>query len=395
MKSLNKSTILNMVRLHGPISRAEIAKMTKLTPPTVTNIVAELLETELIVESDLGVSTGGRKPIMLRINSSRFYVIGITVRAYKLDAAIANLDGQIIHQLSRELPRVLDADRFLHELGALAEEALQLAENDQQPVLGLGVGMHGLVDPMEGTSIYAPHLQLKDVPIKSYLENQFPVPVEVENDVRALALAESWFGQGRDLPSFICVNVGSGIGAGIVIDHELYHGASFAAGEIGHTTIDINGPLCRCGNYGCLEALASGPALAERAKQAIRLGKKSVLTEKVNGDLERITGETIHQAAVEGDHLAIDILQDAGRYLGIGLANLINTFNPARIILHGGVTRAGRLILDPLLETVKYRALEAPAKQVSIVVSELGPQAAVIGAFTLALKKIFAPAAEK
>ncbi|MBA4494202.1 ROK family transcriptional regulator [Paenactinomyces guangxiensis] len=392
MKSLNKSTILNMVRLHGPISRAEIAKMTKLTPPTVTNIVAELLESQLIVESDLGVSTGGRKPIMLRINSSRFYVVGVYARAKKINAAIANLDGKIIHQLGSKVPPFPTMEEFLQTLKSLVGDCLKLAEADNQPVLGIGVGMHGLVDPQKGESVYAPHLKLRQIPIKEFLEQEFKISVEVENDVRAIALGESWFGQGRNLSNFICVNVGTGVGAGIMIDHQLYHGTSYSAGEIGHTTIDANGPLCSCGNIGCLEAFASGSGLVLRARQAIHSGKETTLSEMVHGDLEQLTGEIIYQAARKGDPLAIELLKETGRYLGIGLANLINTLNPSRIILHGGVSRAGSFITEPLKEVVNARSLEVPARQVSIVSSNLGKQATVIGAFTLVLKKLFTPA---
>lgn len=392
MKSLNKSTILNIIRLHGPISRAEIAKMTRLTPPTVTNIVSELLQDRLIVESNLGISTGGRKPIMLKINSSGFYVIGIYARAKKLDAAVANLDGKIVYECSCFLPDNPDETAFLLELKRLSEKALAFVRREGQQALGIGIGMHGLVDPLQGESIYAPHLHLKRVPVKKYLETELNVLVEMENDVRSLALAESWFGQGLDLANFITVNISSGIGAGIILDHELYQGDSYSAGEIGHTTIDIDGPKCSCGNYGCLEALASGPAMVERAKREIERGRKSILCEKLEGNADGLTGEAIYEAALDGDLLAIDVLADTGRFLGVGLANLINTFNPSRIILHGGVTRAGRFIIDPLLETVRSRALERPAEQVSIVVSELGKKATLIGAFTLVLKKIFAPA---
>ncbi|MFC7442367.1 ROK family transcriptional regulator [Laceyella putida] len=393
MKSLNKSTILNMVRLHGPISRAEIAKLTKLTPPTVTNIVSELLQDGLIVESNLGESTGGRKPIMLRINASRFYVIGIYAREGRLDAAVAHLDGKMIHQCARELPTKVDQTDFLESLKALANEALALAQADGQPVLGIGVGMHGLVNPLQGESVFAPHLHLKHVPIKAVLEEACQLPVEVENDVRAMALAESWFGQGREHANFITVHIGSGIGAGIVLDNELYHGVSFAAGEIGHTTIDVNGPLCRCGNVGCLEALAAEPALVTRARAAIEAGRASLLSEMVQGELTRLTEEHLYMAINQGDELAKEIFADAGQSLGIGLANLINTFNPLRIIINGSLTRAGAYLIEPLLDTVQKRTLDASADHLSIVVSDLGKQAALIGAYTLALRKIFAPSA--
>jgi glucokinase-like ROK family protein len=391
MKSLNKSTILNVIRLHGPISRAEIAKLTKLTPPTVTNIVGELLESKLVVESELGESTGGRKPILLRINSTAFHVIGVYGGPKRVRAVVATLDGKVVHEVEKKNPPNPTIEQFLDTLKATVHQVIKETNAKRETFLGIGVGMHGLVDPEKGISIFAPNLNLRNIPVKAALEKEFNLPVEIENDVRALALGESWFGQGKGISNFICVNVGTGIGAGIIIDHQLYQGISYTAGEIGHTTIDVNGPRCSCGNYGCLEALAAGPAIARRARQMIRLGKKSVIKDWVNGDLDKITGEMIHRAAQLGDTVAIEVLEDTGRYLGIGIANLINTFNPSRIILSGGVSRAGHFVLDALKETVENRALATPAKAVSIVISELGPNAREIGAFTLLLQKLFTP----
>lgn len=391
MKSLNKSIILNIIRLHGPISRAEIAKLTKLTPPTVTNIVGELLESKLVVESDLGESTGGRKPIMLRINSSAFYVIGVDAGAKRVKAVTATLDGNVVQQVIEKYPSILTVEAFLAAVKSAVVKVKEATKAPSGAFLGIGVGMHGLVDPNKGLSIFAPHLNLHDIPIKSFLEKELNLPVEVDNDVRALALAESWFGQGQGIADFIVVNVGTGVGAGIILDHQLYHGTSFTAGEMGHTTIDVNGPKCSCGNYGCVEALTAGPAIARRVQQAIRLGKKSVLEEMVNGNLEEVTGELVYRAAQQGDPVAIEVLADTGRFLGIGIANLINTLNPTRIILTGGVSRAGGFVLNSLKETVRTRALSAPAKAVSIVISELGANATAIGAVTLLLQKLFTP----
>jgi N-acetylglucosamine repressor len=385
MKSLNKSTILNMIRMHGPISRAEIAKLTGLTPPTVTNIVGELLESGLVVESSLGESTGGRKPIMLRINASRFRVIGIHVRSDRLEAASAQLDGVIKHHCRRELTDQPDRETFLRALRDITEEAMKEARSLDLPVLGIGVGMHGLVDPFKGESIFAPHFGLRHVPIRAALEKATGLPVEVENDVRAIALAESWFGEGRDLADFVCVNVDTGIGAGIFLNRELYRGSAFSAGELGHTIVDPDGPPCRCGNHGCLEALADERAIVERAKHTPGLKEK---VKYASG----LSLRDVIAMAESGEEEAGRILSDAGYWLGIGIANLVNLLNPARVILHGGVARAGDRIMGPLRETVQSRAHAAKAKPVSIVVSCLGDRAAVMGAFTLALKRIFDPA---
>ncbi|TGE38012.1 ROK family transcriptional regulator [Desulfosporosinus fructosivorans] len=392
MKSLNKSAILNVIRQYAPISRSKIAKLTRLTPPTVTNLVGELIESHLVVESTLGESTGGRKPILLRINSSAFYVIGVYAGAKRVKAVTANLDGHVLKQVEMKYSNNQTSEQFLLTLETAVEKVMQSTHPIQESFLGIGVGMHGLVDPEQGLSLFAPHLNLRHIPIKAALEKRFKLPVEVENDVRAQALAESWFGRGAGIPNFICVHVGTGVGAGIIIDNKLYRGTSFTAGEIGHTTIDSNGPRCSCGNYGCLETMVGGAALARRAEQAIRCGKESIIEEWVAGDLDKINGEMLYRAAQRDDQVAIEVLADTGRYLGIGLANLINTLNPALIILSGGVSRSEDFILKPLLKTLEKRTLTKPAGAVTITISELGENSFAIGAFTLLLIKLFTPA---
>ncbi|MEW9669383.1 ROK family transcriptional regulator [Ammoniphilus sp. 3BR4] len=387
MKSLNKSLILNVIRLDGPISRAEIAKKTNLTPPTVTNLVGELLESNLVIESDLGTSSGGRKPIMLRIHASAFHVIGIDVGASHLKVVSANLNAEIIDTLLVKMPNPITSENFLKLLVQSIETMLDKSGLQKDTILGIGVGMHGLVDPQKGVARYAPNLDLRQIPIREELETAFDLPVEIENDVRAMALGESWFGNGQGIDNFICINVGMGIGAGIILDNKLFTGSSFTAGEVGHTTIDPEGPKCSCGNYGCLQAIAAGPAIAARVQKEIRLGRESLITEVVCGDLGGITGETVHQAALQGDPLAIEALENTGRYLGIGVANLINILNPSRVILGGGVSKAGEFILGPMKETVEKRALNSA----SICTVKLGDYGTAIGAATLVLKKLFMP----
>ena len=391
MKSLNKSAILNVVREHGLISRAEIAKLTKLTPPTVTNLVGELIDTKLVIETDLGESTGGRKPILLSINSSAFHVVGVYAGPKKVKAVAATLDGNVVTQAEAKYEVNPTAEQFLKTLADVIETVIRGADPKMESILGVGVGMHGLVDSEQGISIFAPHLNFRNIAIKGYLEDKFNLPVEVENDIRAQAIGESWFGQGKCVPNFILFRVGTGVGAGIILDHQLYRGTSYTAGEIGHTTIDINGPKCSCGNYGCLETMVGGAALAGRAQQAIRLGKKSILEEMCQGDIDLIDGKMLYLAASKEDQVAKDVLEDTGRYLGIGIANLINILNPSLIILSGGVLGSADYLMDSLRKTVERRALAKPAQAVSIVLSELGENAIAIGAFTLLLKKIFTP----
>lgn len=384
MKSLNKTLILNVIRTDGPISRAEIAKKTNLTPPTVTNIVSELISSGLVIERNLGESKGGRKPIMLTINTSAFHVVGVDVGSRQISIVVTDLNASVFESHQVDLPRPLSEGRFMTLLknGIRTVMDKPLKEGS---IVGIGIGMHGLVNPDKGVAIFAPNLNLRNMALREQLEAEFHVPVEVDNDVRAMALGESWFGNGRGIDNFICVNVGNGVGAGIILDQKLFRGASFTAGEVGHTTVDPDGPPCTCGNNGCLQTLVSGPAVAARAREQIQAGRSSVLEGK------DITGEAIYHAALEGDALALDILRQTGRYLGIGLANLINTLNPERVIVGGGVAKAARFIMGPLKDTVAARALDTPARSTTIVTAKLGDQATVIGAVTLVLRKLFTP----
>lgn len=391
MKSINKSAILNIIRLQGPISRSEIAKVTRLTSPTVTNIVAELLQSGLVVESDRGESTGGRKPILLKINGSAFGVIGVYAGAKKVRALAADLEGRAGEEVVLPVPPRPTKEQFVSIVQKAVHQVKEQIQKKGHPLLGIGVGMHGLVDPEQGISIYAPNLYLRDIPIASLLEEVFKVPVEVENDVRALAIGESWFGQGQGIDDFISVHVGTGVGAGIIAEGRLVHGPSFTAGEVGHTTIDAKGPLCNCGNHGCLEAFVAAPAMVRRAREQLQTGVSSSLSDKLQDSADSLTGEAIFQAARAGDTFAAEILAETGRYLGIGLSNLVNLFNPRKIILSGGVIAAGPLVLDPLKQTVQERALSIPAGDVSIVPSTLGRSGRAIGAYTLVLQKLFQP----
>jgi N-acetylglucosamine repressor len=387
MKSLNRSLILNTIREKEPISRADVAKVTKLTPPTVSNLVRELLETEMIIESNLGTSKGGRKPTMLVINARNFFIIGLDVGPKHIKAVLSDLNANILQRHKVKIPFPTTNEKLLQQL---KEVIIQIKNGlDKSKLIGIGVAMHGMVDVKNGISLFAPNLQLRDIPIKEYLESEFNILVKVENDARAMAIGEYWFGIGKEIDYMAAVNVGSGIGAGIVIDGKLLYGENDISGEIGHMTIDIDGLKCSCGNYGCLQTLASGPALSERAIKEIAIGKESLLTELANNELEKIDGAMIYQAALKGDQLSINSLQETARYLGIGLTNFIHTVNPKRIVIAGGVSKANEFILDTVKQTIEARALTNSAKKTEVMISELGDDATSIGAVALIFTEVF------
>lgn len=391
MKSLNKSAILNLIRLNGPISRAEIAKITKLTPPTVGSIVGELLEENLLLEeTGQGKAQGGRKPLMLTINSSAFYVIGIYAAAEVINTVIANIDGTIVNNYEQRLSSPPSKKQFLQMMKDGVKQII--SGTNVASIIGIGVGMHGLVNPDKGLAVFSPHLNLEDIPIKDVLEKEFSIPVYVENDVRTLALAESWYGYGHGITNFICLSVGLGVGSGIVINNELYRGLYNTAGEVGHTIVDVNGPRCRCGNFGCLEVYSSELAILNRIKKGVRMGRDSLINRWIDGDDSKITIEMVFDAAEQQDPLALEILEDAGRYLGIAIANIVNLISPSKIILEGRLfDTGGDNVLLPLKQMVKKSSLRNAIKEEAIVCSTLGKKGMAMGAFTLVLQKMFTP----
>jgi N-acetylglucosamine repressor len=272
MKSLNRSVILNIIREKGPISRADIAKLTKLTPPTVGNLVKELLQSEIIIETELGESSGGRKPTMLTLNSDMFHVIGLDIGSHHLKAIITNMEGKIGKKEIHPIPEKLTNESLLNSMIKAIHSIKSGKDIHEDRIIGIGVGMHGIVDVEEGISVFAPNLNLKNISIKKVLEQEFNMGVQVENDARAMSLAELWFGNGSGVDSLVCMNVGRGIGAGMIINGKIYRGHHYIGGEIGHMTIDLNGPKCTCGNDGCLQAFASGPAIVENVMKEIHSG---------------------------------------------------------------------------------------------------------------------------
>lgn len=383
MKSVNRSIILNKIRTDAPISRAQIAKETKLTPPTVSSNVKALIEQGIVVESVLGESQGGRKPTMLLINNEEFYVIGVDVGPQEIDCVIADLAGNILTRTSSGLSMPITNDQFLSVLKGGIHAVIAETSINQEKIIGIGVAMHGVVEVETGISLFAPNLGLTNIPIKEELEKEFELDVKVENDARVMALGESWFGDHGEVDSMLAVNLGRGVGAGIVINGKLFHGAQDIAGEIGHMTIDMNGEVCECGNRGCLQTLATGSAIAKQAQK--------IANQESEIDLSQITGEKVYELALLGNEACVEILQNTGKVIGIGLTNLIHIMNPNKIVLGGGVIKSSKFILPAICMSIEERALTPRAKQTEVVVSELGDDATISGAIALVLEDFFDP----
>ncbi|MFW5992437.1 MAG: ROK family transcriptional regulator [Halanaerobiaceae bacterium] len=272
MRELNTKHILQALRRQSPISRSEIVERTNLTAATVSRIVNKLMEFNLIKEKGFGQSRGGRRPILLELNTEALLTIGIDIEMDEVNGVIIDLDGKILAKKRAANRGNVSEENILQLVKGIIYYLLDTADNTDS-ITGIGIGMHGLVDYARGISIYPPAFGWTNTPVAEPLKREFDLPVIMENNVRALTLGENWFGAARKLRDFICLKVGPGIGSGIFTDGKLFRGTSNSAGEIGHTMVDEDGPLCTCGNYGCLESLASIPAIVGEQKRFLSRGQ--------------------------------------------------------------------------------------------------------------------------
>ncbi|WP_434655506.1 ROK family transcriptional regulator [Thermoanaerobacterium thermosaccharolyticum] len=384
LKGMNESLILNVIRHNKYVSRSEIAKITNLTPPTVTNIINKLLEDGLVKEDKLGESSGGRPPVILKINNEAFDLIVIIIgtdimEEYLLDAEL-NIRESQVDSIKKE-----DAESIFK---LLFDRIRHLKDISNKEIAGIGVVVRGPVKSSEGISVFSPNIGWRNVPIKERIEREFNIPTFVENDVRAMALGEFYNGIAKDVGNVVFLKVGHGIGSTIILDGKIYRGINDMAGEIGHTTIDVAGPKCSCGNYGCFEALASEKALVNNVVKRIKEGSYSIVSEYVNGDLENITTRFIYKAAEEGDEVALSELNKIAIYLGIGIANIVNVFSPELVLISGGIVRGRKFIEDVVLETIKKRSFEANYSSCSIAFSNPDYNTALMGISNIILDSI-------
>jgi len=293
-------------------------------------------------------------------------------------------DGSALHALDSE-PTHAEAGQtdVLDRLITLAQRTIERTRKEVRgaDIIGVGVGAPGPLDTKRGIVLLTPTLRWVNLPLRQIIHERLGLPAALDNDANCAVLGEWWMGAARGTRNAIGITIGTGIGGGIIVDGKLYHGASDCAGEIGHTTIDTEGRRCKCGNYGCLEAYASGPAIATRAREIlVREESASLLPSLVGGQLDRITAQTVYDAAKRGDAVANEIVRDTARYLGAGVANLLNTFNADVVVIAGGVTQAGDTLFVPLQAEVRRRAFRPAVEAARIVPGALPGTAGVVGA---------------
>lgn len=316
---------------------------------------------------------------------SKRWVVGVDLGGTNIVTGLLPFEGGPVEGLQSQPtegqrgPKFV-VDRIVEMVNGSIDATLSARGGTRADVAGVGIGSPGPLDRAAGIVINTPNLGWRNFPLRDLIANGVDLPAVLDNDANCATYGEWWMGAGRNVDTLIGLTLGTGIGGGIVLNGEIYHGVSDVAGEIGHMTIDSTGRKCKCGNYGCLEAYASGPAIAARAVEGIEAGAESVLVDMVGGRLEDITAATVYEAVILGDPYANEVMKETAQFLGAGVASIINILNPAMIVIAGGVTRAGDHLFVPLRAEVRKRAFRIAEEACRIVPAELTGTAGVIGA---------------
>jgi glucokinase-like ROK family protein len=385
VKNINKHTVLDLIRFSPKgISRAEIARRMGLTRAAVTAIVNDLLTIGIIREAG-GINVhNGRPPVVLEIDPARGYVVGIDFGASHLTILIADLGAHILEETEITIDVQDGPKTCLDQADHLLQELLKKAGRELKDILAIGVGVPGPIVSDAGMVLAPPIMPGWDrFPIRDTLVKMWGCPVSLSNDSELGALGEWAAGAGRGEQNLAYIKIGTGIGAGLLLEGQIYHGVTGSAGEIGHLTIEENGPLCACGNHGCLEAIAGGRAIALQAQEAARNDQRTQLANIK--PIEAITACNVASAARLGDLLAQQILSRAGTYVGIAIAGMVNMFNPGMVIIGGGVAQSGDILLEPIRLAVQRRSLPAATRAVRITTAMLGRRSSSMGAIIQAL----------
>jgi len=314
------------------------------------------------------------------------YVVGIDIGGTNIVAGTVAEDGSELLGLVSE-PTIAEqgANAVVDRIAKLARASMAAARGKE--IVGVGIGSPGPLNTTTGVVLLTPNLGWTNFPLRDRLTQALGLPATLDNDANCAIFGEWWRGAARGVQHVVGLTIGTGIGGGIVLDGEVYRGGSDIAGEIGHMTIDLNGRRCKCGNYGCLEAYASGPAIAARAVEGIEAGAETSLPKYVNGDLSKITAQLVYEAAHDGDDYALELVKDTAKFLGSGVANIINIFNPQVVVICGGVTLAGERLFAPLRGEAKRRAFKPAVEVCRIVPGELTGTAGVYGAAAVFMRR--------
>ncbi len=316
-------------------------------------------------------------------------VVGVDFGGTRIKIALVDARGHIRHRTGIDVRRSWPKETLLKVLAGTIEEFLSCHAVSRKDLLGIGIGFPGLVDYPRGWVQHLVNVRgFRHVPAASLLRKKLKLPVFIDNDVNLMALGEATYGAARGFSQVVCITLGTGVGGGIILNGELYRGASFSAGEIGHVPVSRGGPLCACGNRGCFEAYVGNRTIVRKAKRRIRAGERSIVRRLVDGKLDRITPEILSRAARKGDRLSLSIWKEAGEWIGVALAGIVNVHNPERIVIGGGVADAGEFLFRPIRQSLRRHALAWPLSHLSVVRAKLGNDAGMIGASVLVRRSL-------
>jgi predicted NBD/HSP70 family sugar kinase len=379
----NRQLVLKTIYSNGQISRADLARTTNLTPPTVSDVVGKLIGSGLVAEVGHAPSSSGRRAILLDIINDSRQIVGIDLSRQDFRGALANLRGKIDCRVDLDLGG-RDGEEALYLVYDLIDNLIECATS---PLLGIGIGAPGLIDSSDGILQQAVNLNWRYIPLRDLLYERYQLPVYMANDCQVAALAEYTFGADKETDNempLVVINVGWGVGAGIIVDGKLMHGSPVGAGEIGHVKIVEDGLRCACGNHGCLETIASNQAIMNRIKAIIASDPQSSVSRFVP-DATKINSEVVIEALANGNNHVRKIIYEAGEALGVAAANLVGVLGSCRILIHSNIARSNPLLVETIKETLAKRALPTLARASEVSVTSLGPDNVILGASALVL----------
>lgn len=385
---VNKSLVLNTLRLRSPVSRAEVADLTGLNRSTVSNIVNSLIGEGLVWEQERRDSRIGRPSVDLGLRPDGGAVIGVEIGVDFISVLLTDFVAKPIWQDWIDLDLHLPQIEVLVKAEQSIDKALFQAGERRLHVLGIGVGLPGMVNINKGELIFAPNLGWRDVPLRLMWNQRFRLPIYVDNEANLAALGEYYFGIARGVDHLVYLSSGVGLGGGVIVDGKLFRGGHGYAGEIGHIQRDPSGELCGCGRRGCWETQVGPQAVIRRVKQSLGKSPGGHLPSGVAQDLSNLTFPLVVNAALNGDPICRQAIEDVGRYLGLGIADLANLFNPELVVIGGSFSLA-RSILSPVIEKIVFsEALPPSVDAMRIAFSERGKEACVFGAVAVVLDDI-------
>ena len=388
VRKINQSIVMNTLRLHSPISRARVANLTGLNWGTVSNIVNALIEEGLVSENEQEGSKVGRPGINLGLRPDGGAVIGLEIGVDFINIVLTNFVAETLWGKTVETSPAQPQTEIIGQAEQLIEHALSIAQESQLRPLGVGIGLPALINRHVGEVIFAPNLNWRNVPLRLMLNQHFHFPIYIENDANLAALGEYYFGVARGCDNFIYLASGIGLGGGIVIDGNLFRGEHGYAGEIGHIQRDPQGEKCACGRIGCWETQVGPRAVLSRVKKEFQSHSDQFLLDACQGDFNNLTFGMVVKFALEGDSVCRRAIEDVATYLGTGIADLVNIFNPELVVI-GGAFILGKDILQPIIEkTIFSTALQPSADSLRIAFSERGTNACAFGAVAIVLDDI-------